>query len=515
MNKTIFFIIVILFQFLSAQDIEPKKLLIYYGWPSSINGTFNNTLAAAEFGQYDYIVLGDGLQSISHGDHSNTVAIITELHSSYSTLVFGYIDLGVSTQNLSLATISTIIDDWQTTGVDGIFFDDYGYDFQVSRDRQNVVVALVQAKGMPVIANGWDPDHVFSTTIDATHNPSGTGTLLGSNDYYLSESYQVTAGNFQSESTWRTKADKLKSYQDVLNFKVLSITTNDAVNVYTQDEFFYAWYSALLYGHEATGWGEYNFSSVSAQAPFRTRPTLDAGTLFYQGIVDNSPEHYRYTDIGKSWVKTDDHTFGFALGDTPLPVTLTTFTATTTKQGILLEWETASEQNNLGFILSRIENGEKKSIAGYKSHPGLKGHGNYSGRNTYQFIDENIEANKTYGYTLISMDFSGTVYEYPEIVVFYGNLVVENLELDQNYPNPFNPHTTIRYTLEEEGRVRLVVFDRTGRIVKTLINQNQTAGSKSVVFTAEELASGIYIYRLDALFEKEIVSKSRKLILIR
>jgi hypothetical protein len=83
--------------------------------------------------------------------------------------------------------------------------------------------------------------------------------------------------------------------------------------------------------------------------------------------------------------------------------------------------------------------------------------------------------------------------------------------LYQNYPNPFNPITTINYTLQNNCNVKLTVFDVSGREVKKLVNQNQNSGRYSVLFDASNLASGIYIYKLQAgSFEQ-----SRKLILIR
>jgi hypothetical protein len=73
------------------------------------------------------------------------------------------------------------------------------------------------------------------------------------------------------------------------------------------------------------------------------------------------------------------------------------------------------------------------------------------------------------------------------------------VELRQNYPNPFNPSTTIAYGLPQTGKVTLEVFDILGRRVATLLNgENKTAGRHTVNFNASNLASGMYIYRLQA-----------------
>ena len=74
-----------------------------------------------------------------------------------------------------------------------------------------------------------------------------------------------------------------------------------------------------------------------------------------------------------------------------------------------------------------------------------------------------------------------------------------SVELQQNYPNPFNPSTTIAYGVPESGKVTLEVFDMLGRKVATLLNgENKTAGRYTVTFNASSLASGMYIYRLQA-----------------
>lgn len=70
--------------------------------------------------------------------------------------------------------------------------------------------------------------------------------------------------------------------------------------------------------------------------------------------------------------------------------------------------------------------------------------------------------------------------------------------LDQNYPNPFNPSTTIGYQLAQSSEVELKVFDILGREVATLVKGLMPAGSHSAVFSAGDLSSGIYLYRLKA-----------------
>jgi hypothetical protein len=75
--------------------------------------------------------------------------------------------------------------------------------------------------------------------------------------------------------------------------------------------------------------------------------------------------------------------------------------------------------------------------------------------------------------------------------------------LSQNYPNPFNPETTIEYTLPKHALVKLKVYDMLGQEVRTLVNEFQQAGVKSIAWDGKNeqgqpVPSGVYIYRIAA-----------------
>ena len=80
-----------------------------------------------------------------------------------------------------------------------------------------------------------------------------------------------------------------------------------------------------------------------------------------------------------------------------------------------------------------------------------------------------------------------------------------DFRLEQNYPNPFNPVTTIAYRLPRAAQVSLIVSDQTGRIVTTLVEGSQAAGSYQVNFNAENLPSGIYFCRLKADARMQVI----------
>jgi len=82
-------------------------------------------------------------------------------------------------------------------------------------------------------------------------------------------------------------------------------------------------------------------------------------------------------------------------------------------------------------------------------------------------------------------------------------LIPEEFALHQNYPNPFNPVTTLRYDLPEQVTVNIIIYDMLGKEVKTLVNQTQDAGFKSVIWNAtnnygKPVSAGIYLYQIQA-----------------
>jgi hypothetical protein len=110
--------------------------------------------------------------------------------------------------------------------------------------------------------------------------------------------------------------------------------------------------------------------------------------------------------------------------------------------------------------------------------------------------------------------------QYLEIVVNHSPPKLQTVErsfvLEQNYPNPFNSSTTFRYNLKEKVSVKLGIYDLLGQKIKNLIDEPQRPGMKQIFwdgldFKGKPVASGIYIYRLEA---GDFV-QSRKMILLK
>jgi hypothetical protein len=98
-----------------------------------------------------------------------------------------------------------------------------------------------------------------------------------------------------------------------------------------------------------------------------------------------------------------------------------------------------------------------------------------------------------------------------EIDSTYSTADIKEYALNSNYPNPFNPTTQISYQLPENSFVNLIVYNAIGQKVAELVNQNQISGKYSVQFNAENLPSGVYIYKLQI----DSFSDVKKMLLLR
>jgi len=227
----------------------------------------------------------------------------------------------------------------------------------------------------------------------------------------------------------------------------------------------------------------YKYSNISSIS-FLSQTLLDSTTTFNnvtstkQICYDDAVILYSH---GKTW-------YGNKAGGA-LPVELAFFNGILNGAEIELNWRT----DNYGFNIERSLPSQETiwNTIGF-----VEGHGNSNSPKDYNFIDSEIDQSGNYSYRLKQIDNDGT-FEYSDVVtVSVGT--PERFYLSQNYPNPFNPTTTIDYMISKNEKVSLKVYDLLGREVVTLVNEFKPAGTYSVSFDAEDLASGVYIYRLIA-----------------
>jgi len=129
-----------------------------------------------------------------------------------------------------------------------------------------------------------------------------------------------------------------------------------------------------------------------------------------------------------------------------------------------------------------------------------------------------LSPNGNYHYRIVASNANGTT-PGPDQAFTTGSVLSvgdqpalpKEIALLQNYPNPFNPTSIIQFALPASSRVLLRIYNPLGQLVKTLLDQTESAGIKSVTFDAGSLPSGVYFYRLQAGSFVDV----KKMILIR
>ncbi|MBE0569982.1 MAG: T9SS type A sorting domain-containing protein [Ignavibacteriaceae bacterium] len=214
-----------------------------------------------------------------------------------------------------------------------------------------------------------------------------------------------------------------------------------------------------------------------------------------QDMMGGSTINVFLTDSG-SFIVPDPLTYNklkmFIDFNPEIPVELISFNASIINKKVHLNWSAATETNNSGFeILRFTQNDNEWNSIGF-----VPGFGTTTEPKSYSFSDEDVTTG-TYNYRLKQIDFDG-MFTYSNEIEVEVDFTPKEFVLYQNYPNPFNPSTVISYQLPLSSDVTLKVYDVLGNEVATLVNEEKQAGVYEVEFDGSSLASGMYLYKLQA-----------------
>lgn len=201
-------------------------------------------------------------------------------------------------------------------------------------------------------------------------------------------------------------------------------------------------------------------------------------------------------------------------GDVSLPVELSSFTAQSSRGGIVLQWITESEIENVGFIIDRRQTTEDESqnswteIAHYSTEAALRGQGSVTYRTQYEYTDKTVEPWNVYHYRLSDIDYHGTrTYHTLFVLGVEATDVPINFVLMNILPNPFNSVTTISFTTpsvsagaDVSGQmvpIHLQVYDLKGCLIETLIHGDVPRGYHQIKWRPANIPNGVYICTLE------------------
>lgn len=190
-----------------------------------------------------------------------------------------------------------------------------------------------------------------------------------------------------------------------------------------------------------------------------------------------------------------------------VPVELTSFTADSYANKVVLNWTTATETNNQGFSV------EKKTTGNWEKIGFVNGNGTSTKAHSYSFIDTDNASGKVY-YRLKQIDLDGT--SSLSKVVEVDLSTPNDYSLSQNFPNPFNPSTSITFGLKVDSKVSLKLFNPLGQEVMSVIDGNSPAGNYDIRINAAGLNSGVYFYTLEANgIDGSKFSSTKKMVLMK
>ncbi len=141
----------------------------------------------------------------------------------YKVRIFGYMYMG-GTPLPSLEKLKTQLGEIKAQGWYGVFIDQFGYDFDETRLRQNEVVGYAHQLGLICFVNCWNLDDAFSNDRDPRHNPAGATTRLQREDWMLLESFFCSNVAHEPKEDLIKRALLAKRYKEIYGVRIAALS---------------------------------------------------------------------------------------------------------------------------------------------------------------------------------------------------------------------------------------------------------------------------------------------------
>lgn len=270
----------------------------------------------------------------------------------------------------------------------------------------------------------------------------------------------------------------------------------------------------------------YNGAPGQFSGCFVTTPADPPGTYRVHDLIidETNPGQLLLCQDFKPLIVTGDYqgdyvhdsNYGYVDHRPTLPVTLSYFNGYFNGfDSVMMQWETQSETNNMGFYVLKANDSE---VASAKVISPLIPAVNSSQGATYCYVDADFYEDGLYYYWLQDVSFTGQVTLHGPITVQVtlgsdsGHVPDMPLTtgLIRNYPNPFNPSTQLEYYLEEGSDVSFEVYNLKGQMVDQFTLRNQASGFHRYAWKPQ-LGSGTYLVKFTAAGN----SNTRKVVLAK
>ncbi len=287
----------------------------------------------------------------------------------------------------------------------------------------------------------------------------------------------VASSNIQLTNLSNTSV-KLNWVSGNGNRRVVLVKAASTVNVLPVDTFNYL---ANANFANAANIGSGNYVVYNGTSSTVTITNLQAGVSYYYAVIEYNG-WYTAANYNTSNVTT--------FNATTLPVNWLSFTGKLVDKNVYLNWRTASEKNNKGFVIERSFDEELFTAIG-----NISGNGNSNTINQYQFIDESVIQNPTIYYRLKQIDFNG-VFNYSNVVLVTTNeqIIAPVFSIS---PNPFANNIRILYQTNQPALVSYTLTNSSGLLIKQgYENATQKQGEFNLGI-GNNLQPGIYFMQIE------------------